>query len=65
MTGKFLISVMVTSTISLIMSVIVLNFHYRGPNSTRLPKWVRNMFHIDIKGLRQLLVGINSIILLL
>merc|ERR1719495_784034 len=39
--GIYLTFVMAMTTVSVIMTVIVLNFFYRGPNLTEVPPWAR------------------------
>ena len=39
--GIYLTFVMAMTTVSVIMTVIVLNFFYRGPNLTEVPPWAK------------------------
>ena len=39
--GIYLTFVMAMTTVSVIMTVMVLNFFYRGPILTEVPHWVR------------------------
>lgn len=39
----YLTVVMALTTLSIIMTVVVLNFHYRGPSKTKPPKWFRKL----------------------
>ncbi|XP_076347952.1 neuronal acetylcholine receptor subunit alpha-10-like [Tachypleus tridentatus] len=41
--GIYLTAVMVITSISVVMTVAVLNFHYRGPNRKEVPSWTRRM----------------------
>ena len=41
LTGIYLTFVMAMTTVSVIMTVMVLNFFYRGPVLTEVPPWVR------------------------
>ncbi|XP_054152688.1 neuronal acetylcholine receptor subunit alpha-10-like [Oppia nitens] len=41
--GIYLTVVMSITSISVIMTVIVLNFHYRGPQRRRLPRWLKTI----------------------
>ncbi|RWS26207.1 nicotinic acetylcholine receptor alpha 5 subunit-like protein [Leptotrombidium deliense] len=40
--GIYLTAVMAITSISVIMTVIVLNFHYRGPIRKEMPEWLKN-----------------------
>ena len=33
---------MAITSVSVIMTVIVLNFHYRGPTQSEIPDWLKN-----------------------
>lgn len=39
--GIYLTAVMAITSISVVMTVIVLNFHYRGPSRKEVPAWLR------------------------
>ncbi len=39
---------MAITSISVIMTVIVLNFHYRGPVKKELPKWIKDFLHNNL-----------------
>ena len=39
--GIYLTFVMAMTTVSVIMTVIVLNFFYRGPTLTEVPPWAK------------------------
>ena len=41
--GIYLTFVMAMTTVSVIMTVIVLNFFYRGPNLTEVPPWAKRL----------------------
>ena len=47
--GIYLTIVMAMTSVSVIMTVFVLNLHYRGPNLKPLPQWLRRCF---VKGAR-------------
>ncbi|XP_053210703.1 neuronal acetylcholine receptor subunit alpha-9-II-like isoform X2 [Panonychus citri] len=40
--GIYLTTVMAITSVSVIMTVIVLNFHYRGPTQSEMPDWLKN-----------------------
>lgn len=40
--GIYLTAVMAITSVSVIMTVIVLNFHYRGPIRKEMPAWIKN-----------------------
>lgn len=39
--GIYLTAVMAITSVSVIMTVIVLNFHYRGPIRKEMPNWIK------------------------
>ncbi|XP_077862581.1 neuronal acetylcholine receptor subunit alpha-10-like [Saccoglossus kowalevskii] len=41
--GQYYASTMVTVTLSLAMSVAVLNVHYRSPEGSQMPKWLKKL----------------------
>ncbi|KAH6940067.1 hypothetical protein HPB50_024615 [Hyalomma asiaticum] len=41
--GIYLTAVMAITSISVVMTVIVLNFHYRGPSRKEVPAWLRRL----------------------
>ena len=41
--GIYLTAVMAITSVSIIMTVIVLNLHYRGPAKKDVPKWIRKI----------------------
>lgn len=41
--GIYLTAVMAITSISVVMTVIVLNFHYRGPSRKEVPPWLRHI----------------------
>lgn len=41
--GIYLTVVMAITCVSVVMTVIVINFHHRGPIKTRVPNWVRRL----------------------
>jgi hypothetical protein len=41
--GIYLTFVMAMTTVSVIMTVTVLNFFYRGPNLTPVPAWAKRL----------------------
>lgn len=41
--GIYLTAVMAITSISVVMTVIVLNFHYRGPSRKEVPPWLRQL----------------------
>lgn len=41
--GIYLTAVMAITSISVVMTVIVLNFHYRGPSRKEVPAWLRQL----------------------
>ncbi|KAK8783525.1 hypothetical protein V5799_010110 [Amblyomma americanum] len=41
--GIYLTAVMAITSISVVMTVIVLNFHYRGPSRKEVPSWLRQL----------------------
>ncbi|CAG0885889.1 unnamed protein product [Darwinula stevensoni] len=43
LSGIYLTAVMAITSISVLMTVIVLNLHYRGPSKTQLPHWLRRI----------------------
>ena len=42
--GKYLLFTMVLVTLSILITVIVLNVHFRSPNTHSLPDWAKNLF---------------------
>lgn len=42
--GAYFACVMIMSTVSVITTVLVLNFHHRTPDMYEMPKWVRTVF---------------------
>lgn len=42
--GIYLTTVMALTSISVILTVFVLNLHYRGPDNTPVPSWLRTLF---------------------
>jgi hypothetical protein len=48
--GIYLTFVMALTTVSVIMTVTVLNFFYRGPNLTPVPAWARR--YGGVRGVR-------------
>ncbi|KHN70752.1 Acetylcholine receptor subunit alpha-type unc-63 [Toxocara canis] len=42
--GKYLLFTMVLVTLSVVVTVITLNVHYRTPTTHTMPKWVRRVF---------------------
>uniref|UniRef100_A0A1I8GTY3 Nicotinic acetylcholine receptor alpha 8 subunit n=1 Tax=Macrostomum lignano TaxID=282301 RepID=A0A1I8GTY3_9PLAT len=42
--GKYLLFTMILVTLSIIVTVIVLNVHFRGPATHRMAPWVRRLF---------------------
>ncbi|XP_037079403.1 acetylcholine receptor subunit alpha-L1-like [Pollicipes pollicipes] len=41
--GIYLTAVMAITSVSIIMTVVVLNLHYRGPAKKEVPRWVRRL----------------------
>ena len=44
--GKYLLFTMVLVTLSILITVIVLNVHFRSPNTHTMPDWIKNVFLI-------------------
>ncbi len=42
--GIYLTIVMALTSVSVILTVFVLNLHYRGPDDTPVPRWIRKLF---------------------
>ncbi|KFD58800.1 hypothetical protein M514_00493 [Trichuris suis] len=43
-TGKYLLFTMIMVTLSVIVTVVSLNLHFRNPATHRMPKWVKQIF---------------------
>ena len=44
LSGIYLTIVMAITSVSVILTVFVLNLHYRGPDDTPVPQWIRRLF---------------------
>ncbi|GAU97762.1 hypothetical protein RvY_09001 [Ramazzottius varieornatus] len=42
--GKYLLFTMILVTLSIVVTITVLNVHFRNPATHRMPKWVRRLF---------------------
>ncbi|PAA86923.1 hypothetical protein BOX15_Mlig023922g1 [Macrostomum lignano] len=42
--GKYLLFTMILVTLSIVVTVVVLNVHFRGPSTHRMAPWVRRLF---------------------
>ncbi|XP_071971423.1 neuronal acetylcholine receptor subunit alpha-6 isoform X1 [Engystomops pustulosus] len=42
--GEYLLFTMIFVTLSIVVTVFVLNIHYRTPTTHKMPKWVRDVF---------------------
>ena len=42
--GKYLLFTMVLVALSVVVTIIILNVHYRKPNTHKMAKWVRSLF---------------------
>lgn len=51
MIGLYLLFTMVIVTLSIAVTVITLNVHYRAPDTHRLPKWAKTVFVHWLPGL--------------
>jgi len=41
--GMYFACIMMMCSLSVVFTVLVLNFHYRSPGTHRMPRWVRNL----------------------
>ncbi|XP_015790530.1 acetylcholine receptor subunit alpha-type acr-16 [Tetranychus urticae] len=46
--GIYLTTVMAITSVSVIMTVIVLNFHYRGPTQSEIPDWLKKILLSEV-----------------
>ncbi|CAF0871202.1 unnamed protein product, partial [Brachionus calyciflorus] len=42
--GKYLIFIIIIVTLSITCTIVVLNIHFRSPNTHEMPKWTRRLF---------------------